>query len=111
MPSCGRVFEAHGLRLDGDAALALDIHAVEDLLGHLARREGAGGLDQPVGKRRFPVVDMGHDGEIADIVKGARGHSNTRTGMKPCWGRNSSPARQCQGKAVSRESSRLWRRR
>jgi hypothetical protein len=36
-----------------------------------ARQQPAGGygrLDQPVGKRRLAVVDMGHDGEIADVV-------------------------------------------
>ena len=31
------VIEPHGLRLDGDAALALDIHGIEHLLLHLAR--------------------------------------------------------------------------
>ena len=31
-PSLRRVLEADGLRLDGDAALALDVHLVEELL-------------------------------------------------------------------------------
>jgi hypothetical protein len=57
---------ADGLRLDGDAALALDIHRVEHLLLHLAQRQAAGDLDQAVGQRRFAMVDMGDDGEIAD---------------------------------------------
>jgi hypothetical protein len=65
----GLVFEAHGLRLDGDAALALDIHVVEHLLLHLARGQAAGELDQPVGQRRLAVVDMGDDGEVADSPK------------------------------------------
>ena len=64
------VGEAHGLRLDGDAALALDVHGVEHLLLHLARFQPAGHLDQPVGERRFAVVDMGDDREIADVVEG-----------------------------------------
>jgi hypothetical protein len=65
----GLVVQAHGLRLDGDAALFLDVHIVENLLlaGHLARVEAAGELDQPVGERRFAMVDMGDDGEIADV--------------------------------------------
>jgi hypothetical protein len=37
----GAVFEAHGLRLDRDAALALELHIVEHLLAHLARFEPA----------------------------------------------------------------------
>jgi hypothetical protein len=61
------VGQPHGLRLDGDAALALDIHGIEHLLLHLARRQAAGLLDQPVGQRRFAVVDMGDDGEVADV--------------------------------------------
>ena len=69
----GRVFQADGLRLDRDAALALDIHRIEHLRGHLARIEPAALLDQPVGQRRLAVVDMRHDGEIAD--PGKVGHS------------------------------------
>src|SRR3546814_3183801 len=66
---CG-VGQAHRLRLDGDAALFLDIHIVEDLRRHLAIGQSAGELDQPVGERRFPVVDMGDDREVADMGQG-----------------------------------------
>ncbi len=66
----GLVVQAHRLGLDGDAALALDIHAVEHLLGHFPLGEAAGGLDQPVGKRRLAVVDVGHDREVANMRKG-----------------------------------------
>ena len=69
------VFEADGLRLDGDAALALDIHGIEHLVLHLARGEPAGDLDQPVGKRRFAMVDMGDDGKIADMGKVGHGRA------------------------------------
>ena len=65
----GAVVEAHGLRLDGDAALALDVHVVEHLLLHVAGLQPAGRLDQPVGERRLAVVDVGDDGEIADVGK------------------------------------------
>ena len=67
----GAVVEAHGLRLDGDAALALDVHRVEHLLLHVARLQPAGGLDQPVGERRLAVVDVGDDREIADVGNGS----------------------------------------
>ena len=70
----GAVIEPHRLRLDGDAALALDIHRIEHLFDHFARFERAGELDQPVGERRFAVVDMGDDREIADICDGYRAH-------------------------------------
>ena len=62
------VIEPHGLRLDRDAALALDVHGIEHLLLHFAQFEPAGELDQPVGQGRLAVVDMRDDGEIADIV-------------------------------------------
>ena len=62
--------QPHRLRLDGDPALALDVHVVEDLgvAGHLAVGEPAGRLDQPVGERRLPMVDMRDDAEIADFA-------------------------------------------
>ena len=69
------VVEPHGLRLDGDAALALDVHGIEHLLDHFARRSSPPvELDQPVGERRFAVVDVGDDREIADVFDGRRGH-------------------------------------
>ncbi len=78
------VIEPHGLRLDGDAALALDVHGIEHLLHHLALGEPAGRLDQPVGQRRLAVVDMRDDGEVADIfdgrIHGAR--ISTRVGKR-----------------------------
>ena len=70
----GAVVEPHRLRLDGDAALALDIHGIEHLIDHFARLQRPGELDQAVGERRFAVVDMGDDGEVADIVDGNRAH-------------------------------------
>ena len=64
------IIEPHGLRLDGDAALALDIHRIQHLFLHLARLQAAGGLDQAVGQRRFAMVDMRDNGEVADVGKG-----------------------------------------
>jgi hypothetical protein len=68
------VFEAHGLRLDGDAALLLDVHRVEHLLRHVAERDGPGLLDEAVRKRRLAVIDMRDDREVANVVDGVRGH-------------------------------------
>ncbi|GIT87613.1 hypothetical protein ROBYS_26290 [Roseobacter sp. OBYS 0001] len=63
----GGIVDPHGLRLDGDAALALDVHAIEHLLLHIPIRHGIGGLNEPVGQRGFPVVNVRDDGEIADM--------------------------------------------
>ena len=59
------VLQRDALRLDGDAALALQIHRVEHLGLHLAGLEAAAELDQAVRQRRFAVVDVRDDGEIA----------------------------------------------
>ena len=64
----GLVVEAHGLRLDGDAALALDVHGIQDLVFHLPVGDVAAQLDEPVGERRLAMVDMGDDREVADEV-------------------------------------------
>ncbi len=62
----GFVVEPHGVRFDGDAALALEVHGVEHLLHHLALRKGAGDFKEAVRKGRFAVVDVRDDREVAD---------------------------------------------
>ncbi len=62
----GQVVQAHRARLDGDAALALEVHVVEHLGVHLALGERPGPLEQAVGERRLAVVDVGDDREVAD---------------------------------------------
>ena len=57
------------MRLDGDAALALEIHRVEHLRFHLARLQRAGQLEEAVGERRLAVIDVGDDGEVADVLR------------------------------------------
>ena len=57
---------ADGLRLDGDAALALEVHRIEQLVVHLARGDSARDLQDAVGERRLAVVDVGDDAEVAD---------------------------------------------
>ena len=79
----GLVLQPDGLRLDGDAALSLDIHGIEDLFGHLAVGQRAGRLDEAVGERRLAMVDMGDDREIPDRVDGMRGHAREIAGA---WG-------------------------
>ncbi len=62
-----RILNPNGVGLDGDPPLPLDIHRVQKLRLHIPLGHRAGRLDQAVGKRGFAVVDMGHDGEIADM--------------------------------------------
>ena len=60
------VVEANAFGLDGDAALAFEVHRVEDLSGHFTFAERAGEFEKAVGQRRFAVVDVGDDAKIAD---------------------------------------------
>src|SRR6185369_562817 len=64
----GRVHHSNGVSLDGNSALALQLHRIQHLLLalHFTRREGPGGLQETIGKGRLPMVDMGDDGEIAN---------------------------------------------
>ena len=62
------VVHMHGLALDGNAALTLQLHRVEHLLHHLALFKHARLFQQPVRQRGFAVVDMGNDAEIANFV-------------------------------------------
>ena len=68
LPVLRAVDRAHRLRLDRNAALALQIHIVQDLVLHLAARQQAGLLDDAVGQRGFTVIDMGNDAKIADVI-------------------------------------------
>jgi hypothetical protein len=55
-----RLVDADGLGLDGDAPLALQVHAVEHLLAHVALGDGVGHLQDAVGQRRLPVVSIAY---------------------------------------------------
>src|SRR5207244_12372 len=64
----GAIFQRRGLRLDGDAALALELHRVEHLLAHLALGESAAHLDEAIGERRLAMVDVRDDGEVSNVA-------------------------------------------
>ena len=63
----GRVLHLDGVALDGDALFAFEVHVIEHLRLHFALVQRVGLFQQPVGERRFAVVDMGYDAEIADV--------------------------------------------
>ena len=64
----GLIFHADGARLDGDAALALEVHVVEQLLLHLADGDRLALLQQAVGKGGLAVVDMRNNRKIANLL-------------------------------------------
>ena len=58
------VVQAHGAGLDRDPLLPFQVHRVEDLARHLPRIDRVGHLQQPVGERGLPVIDVGDDAEV-----------------------------------------------
>ena len=70
-PVARAILQRDALRLDRDAALALEVHRVEHLILHLARRKPSAQLNEPIGERGLAVIDVRDDGEIADPFHGA----------------------------------------
>ena len=68
----GAIEQAHGLSLDRDPPLPLQVHRVEHLFLHIAAAHRPGQLEEPVGERRLPVIDMRDDREVADQAKRIR---------------------------------------
>ena len=51
LPIVGLVVQPNRMRLDGDAALTLQVHGIQDLCLHLTRLQGTGRLQDAIGKR------------------------------------------------------------
>jgi hypothetical protein len=64
------------LGLDGDPALALELHVVEELRLGFPRGDGSRLLEEPVGERGLPVIDVGDDREVPDVLV-VLGHRRT----------------------------------
>src|SRR6185503_8134921 len=64
----GVVHHANGMGLDGDAPLPLQIHGIEHLCLHLPGSQGAGQLQQAIGKGRLAMVDVRDNREVADVL-------------------------------------------
>ena len=60
------VIHRDGPRLNRDAPLPLELHIIEKLLLHLPFFHRVGQLKEAVCQRRFSVIDMGDNGEVAD---------------------------------------------
>ena len=63
----GIIGDANGIGLDRDAALALDIHRVEQLRLHVALVDGMGELEDAVTDRGLAMVDVRNNREVADV--------------------------------------------
>ena len=63
------IIQSHALGLDSDASFALDIHGIKHLSIHFTGAKATTMLDKTIGKSRLAVVDMGNNGEIADVLE------------------------------------------
>jgi hypothetical protein len=75
----GLVEQGGGLGLDGDAPLPLQVHGIQYLLLHLPFFQAAAAMDDAVRQGGLAVVDVGDDGEVADMGL----HEKTR-GTEAC---------------------------
>src|SRR5215472_4654136 len=80
VPVARRVEETHGVGLDGDAALLLQIHRVQHLAHRLLGVHGAREGEETIRQGGLAVVDVSDDGEIADTLGGHLTQDITRSG-------------------------------
>ena len=55
--------------LDGNAALTLQLHVVQQLILHLSLADGGGFLQNTVSQGGFAVVNMSNNGKITDMIQ------------------------------------------
>src|SRR5262249_61421860 len=61
------LIESDRVRLDRDAAFALEIQCIEHLFGHLPLGERAGVFKQSIRKRALAVIDVSYYREVSDV--------------------------------------------
>ena len=66
----GLVAHGHGAGLDRDAALLLNVHVVQNLVGHGALVNAVGQLQHTVRQGGLAVVDVGDNAKVADVFAG-----------------------------------------
>jgi len=59
------------VHLDRDAALALEVHRVEQLLFHLTHGDRTRYFEETIRERGFPVVDVRDDAKISNVCSDA----------------------------------------
>jgi hypothetical protein len=59
--------QSGGLRLNGDAALTLNVHGIEHLRFHLTISQAATQMNNAIGQGGFTVINVGNNGEITNV--------------------------------------------
>ena len=73
----GLVAHGHGVGLDGNPLLALQVHGVQELVLLVALADGIGKFQETVRQSGLTVVNVGNDGEIA-FESDVRCHARAR---------------------------------
>jgi hypothetical protein len=55
-------------QFDSNALFALQIHAIKQLGLHIPLGDRTRQFQQPIGKCRFAVIDMGHDTKVPNVI-------------------------------------------
>ena len=77
------VHHLNGVALDGDSSLTFKIHIIQSLLLQPSFIYSTSSLQQSVGQGTFPVVDVGNNAEITDILHRCKISVNNRYSMQP----------------------------
>ena len=78
MPIMCHIFERNALGLNRDSPLPFELHRIENLLEHFTAIQTTALLDQSVRQRRFTVVYVGDDREVANRILVATSHKGRR---------------------------------
>src|SRR5688572_9797282 len=62
------IFHAYGSQFNGNSPLPLNGIAVQKLCLHITLLHRACYFQQPVSKRRLPVINVGDDGKITNMI-------------------------------------------
>ena len=73
----GLVAHGHGVGLDGNPLLTLQVHGIQQLVLLVTLADGVGKFQKSVRQRGLTVVNMGNDGEIA-FESDVRCHARAR---------------------------------
>ena len=67
-PILGLVVELNGIELDGNPTLPLQVHTIQELGLHFPAGYRLRLLQNPISKGRFPMVNMGNNGEVPNLL-------------------------------------------
>ena len=68
-PVTGPVGQRDALGLDGDAALAFQVHGIQHLVRHLPLGQAAADLNKAISQRRFSMIDVCDDRKISYVTE------------------------------------------